>query len=706
MTTSSRPTGNGVEIKRALDLAFILARHGRLNEALALYQRILAAQPDHLMALCGLSDALQRSGQPQDAASAIAKAEADVSARAHFHLATTLCHLGRHEAAAAHYREAVALEPDWAEARHNLGVALQALGRYEEALPHHEKAAALNPKLVDAQASLGKLHRIRGRPENAVEHYRSALALKPDDADLLSDLAGVLLKLGRADEAQNCCRRALAIAPGHAAAHFNLAVILQETDDPTGAVEHYQRTLALRPDFAEAQNNLGNALQRLGRFTDAASAYEKAFLLKPDYADAHANLGKALQLLGRDDDALAQFEAALGIDSSRAALHNQYAVALLAAGRVSEAQSAFEKAAQLAPEKVIFHFNLASFRRFTTDDPRLPALEKFASNEETLGQDDRIALHFALGKACSDLEQPDKAFGHLIKANRLKRSHTVYDEEAALRHFDDIRAIFTLELLRERRGAGAPSPTPVFVIGMPRSGTTLIEQILSSHSCVYGAGELDVFSRIVADLSLPRETLPPFPRLMQGLSREQLRGIGERYLDIVGEMAPDAARIVDKMPANFVLAGLIHLALPDARIVHARRDPVDTCFSCYSLLFAEDQPYAYDLGELGRYYRAYAGLMDHWRRVLPPGIMIDVQYEDLVGDFDRQARRLLAHCGLEWQDSCSAFHETRRTVRTASVAQVRKPLYADSIGRWRPYAAHLRPLLQELGVGADHPVPG
>jgi hypothetical protein len=231
---------------------------------------------------------------------------------------------------------------------------------------------------------------------------------------------------------------------------------------------------------------------------------------------------------------------------------------------------------------------------------------------------------------------------------------------------------------------------------MPRSGTTLIEQILASHSSVFGAGELEAFSRVVAELTEAPDAAAPFPQLAQSLSAEQLRQVGERYLDQLAELAPGAEKVVDKMPSNFALVGFIHLALPNACIVHARRDAIDTCLSCFSLLFAEDQPYAYDLGELGRYYRGYARLMEHWRRVLPPGAMIDIQYETLVGDFENQARRLLAHCGLEWQESCLAFHKTRRSVRTASVAQVRKPLYADSIGRWRPYAAHLEQLLQAL----------
>jgi Sulfotransferase family len=224
-----------------------------------------------------------------------------------------------------------------------------------------------------------------------------------------------------------------------------------------------------------------------------------------------------------------------------------------------------------------------------------------------------------------------------------------------------------------------------------RSGTTLIEQILASHPKMFGAGEL-------RHLSLLAASLPGFPEIVPYLSAERLRQLGTSYVDAVGAMAPDAERVTDKMPGNFALAGLIHLALPNARIIHMRRDPIDTCLSCFSILFTNGQPYSYDLAELGRYYRAYEELMEHWRSVLPAGVMLEVRYEDVVSDLEQQARRVVAHCGLEWDDACLGFHEARRTVRTASAAQVREPIYRSSMGRWRPYKELLRPLITELGL--------
>ncbi len=700
MTSTSAPPRKKIDARRALHLAQNLASLGRPSEAIELCRLVLMENPDDLAALCGLSALLGQSGREAESANILGLAEqaSDGSADAHFRLATACCKLGRQEAAVEHYRRCLAKAPQRADAHHNLGVALQALGRLDEALSHHAIAAELAPTLPDPLAELGKLNRVLGRLDQAAELYRGAIALSPGDAGLCSDLAGVLHQLGRREEAIDCCRRALATAPDTVAAHFNLASLLQEQEDLDGAVEHFQRALALNPGFAEAQNNLGNALQQLGRRIEAAEAYERALRLKPDYADAHANLGKALRALGRNEEAIDHYAAAVAVEPSRAALQNEFGVALLTAGRGGEAQQAFEDATRLAPENVIYHYNLASFRRFAPDDPRLAALEGIAGKEATLGADDRISLNFALARAYADLGRTDKSFQRLNEGNRLKRLQTVYDEGAALRHFEEIRAAFTPELFRAGRGGGASSQKPIFVVGMPRSGTTLIEQILASHSSVHGAGEIDTLSRIAAGLSEGEDALPPYPAMMRGLTPDALQRIGDSYLAEIAELAPASERVVDKMPGNFVLVGLIALAMPGARIIHARRDPVDTCFSCYSLLFAEDQPFAYDLGELGRYYRAYADLMDHWRRILPPGVLVDVQYEKLVADFPVESRRLLAHCGLDWQDACENFHETRRTVLTASVAQVRRPLYADSVGRWRPYAAHLQPLLEALRI--------
>jgi hypothetical protein len=303
-----------------------------------------------------------------------------------------------------------------------------------------------------------------------------------------------------------------------------------------------------------------------------------------------------------------------------------------------------------------------------------------------------------MGKALSDLAQYQEAFQHLLKGNALKRRTIDYNEPQRLAMFDNIKKIFSPDFMNARSGGGDTSWAPIFIVGMPRSGTTLMEQVLASHSKVFGAGELEAFKEAIKECVDSERILPAYPLLAEALSKDHMRQLGEKYTTKVRPRAPEAERIVDKMPLNFAFVGLIHLALPNARFINVRRDPLDTCVSCFSLMFSGSQPFAYDLAELGRYYRGCETVMEHWHKILPPGVIIDVHYEDLVDDLEGTARRALRHCGLDWEDACRDFHDTKRTVRTASLMQVRQPVYRGSIGTWRRYAEYLEPLAQALGV--------
>jgi tetratricopeptide (TPR) repeat protein len=610
-------------------------------------------------------------------------------------VANALCARGQPAAAIVFYRKTLAIDPNNARAHNNIGLALQQLGQVEEALPHHQRALALSPDMAEAHAALGNAHRMRGRLEEAVGHYLNALAVRPDHAAAHNDVAGVLHMLGRAAEAIGHYHRALAAQPNYADAHYNLANVLDEIGQREEAIGHYAKALEIRPVFAEARNNMANVLQKLGRHEAAVSQYEAAVGLKPRFADAYHNLGKAYYALNRCEYAIAAYEKALAIDASKAAVYNDMAAAHLVLGHFRESYAAFAAAVARAPRNAAIHLNLAGLARFTADDVRLAALEKLAEDISSLSDNDQIALHFALGKAHGDLKNRERSFGHLLKGNALKRRQIAYDEEATLAGFARTRAVFTSELIRTKRGCGDYSRAPIFIVGMPRSGSTLVEQILASHSRVFGAGEISDFAKAVRDLPAASTN---FPEFISSLQDDDLRRLGRRYVGSVSAKAPKVLRITDKMLSNVAYVGLIHLALPNARIIHVVRDPVDTCLSCFSLLFGEDLPYTYNLGELGRYYRAYATMMRHWQSVLPEGVMLDVRYEDVVADLKGEGRRLVAHCGLDWEDRCLAFHETQRPVHTASVTQVRRPIYRDSIGRWRAYRDLLRPLLDALEI--------
>ncbi|MGA2891367.1 MAG: sulfotransferase [Xanthobacteraceae bacterium] len=462
-----------------------------------------------------------------------------------------------------------------------------------------------------------------------------------------------------------------------------------------GAIERYERALSLKPDMPAIRNNLGHALVELGKPEIAIGEYRRAVELKPDYAEALCNWGAALLQLDRLDEAEAKFRRAIAVNPGLAGAHHNLGLILKERGRLDQAQRAAKRAVRLAPRNTSYYEHLAAVRPFEAGDRYLKALEALQRDCASLSARDRVHLHFALARAYQDTGDAESAFAQLLAGNRLKREHTAYDEAATLARMERIGALFTADFIAKRQGAGASSPLPVFIVGMPRSGTTLIEQILASHPAIHGAGELTLFDRTIGALATALPESPPFPDMAAAMSAEHFRKLGVSYVEQVAQLAPAASRIVDKMPGNFLFAGLIHLALPNATIIHATRNPIDTCVSCYSILFT-NQAHTYDLGELGRYCRHYQALMAHWHQVLPPGRILDVKYEELVGDLETVARRIVAQCGLPWDPRCLDFHRTDRIVRTASATQVRQPIYQSSVGRWRKYEQFLEPLLAEL----------
>ena len=506
------------------------------------------------------------------------------------------------------------------------------------------------------------LHAI-GLCADAIPHYERVIALKPDHAAAYNNLGIALQALGRQQEATASYERALALKPDDANTHNNLGNALYALDRFDQAIEHYQRALALNPNYAEAHNNVGNVLCALDRCEAAVAQYEQAIALKPDYVDAYGNLGTAL----------------------------------VALGRFTAAQHAFATAITLAPKRALFYRSLSQCKTFAADDPHLQAMEALARDATSLPVDDRIDLYFALANAWAHLGEHERSFRHLLTANGLKRERIVYDESEALAMTDRIRAVFTPELMRAKEGLGDPSASPIFILGMSRSGSTLIEQILACHPDVSAAGEIDEMTKAVNSVYRRDEGPIPYPEMVRELDGATLRKIGAHYLDGVLARVPAALRITDKLPSNCFMVGLIHLVLPHARIIHTCRDPVDTCFSCFTKLFRDGHAWSYDLGELGRHYRSYAAMMAHWHAVLPKGVMLDVRYEDVIGDLTGQVRRILEHCGLAWNNSCLAFHRAERPVKTASAVEVRQPLYDSAIGRWRAYDQALRPLLDALG---------
>jgi tetratricopeptide (TPR) repeat protein len=682
-------------------LGSIAAREGRLEEAARLLARAAEANPATAEARTLLGLVFARLGRLEAAVESYQAALTinPRSTQTHSKLGHALQILGRPGEAITHYECALAAGNESADAHTNLGNALQLLGRLDAAQRHYERALALDPCRPEPHNNLAVLLAAQNRRDVAIAHYEAALALKPDYYEALNNLGNALQSAGRDAEAIRRYELAVSLRPDHAEARSNLGNVLSALKRPLDAIEQYEKALVIRPDCPEVYNNLGNVLSSVGRCDEAIARYRQALALRPAYGGAHNNLGTTLLASRRPEEAVTHYQNALACEPNNADIHNNLGIALSTLGELAQASQAFASAISIAPRKPEFYLNILSLKRMTAGDPLLIAMLELCRDAASLGVEGQIALHFALGRAFEDLGEYERSFQHLIIGNALKRRGLSYDEAATLKLFERTVATFTTELMSDKRGTGDPSRIPVFVLGMPRSGSTLIEQILAGHSQVFGAGELSDFNDAVEVVA--RVNNWSYPEMVARMSGEQLRRLGMSYVDRIRACAPRAARIVNKMPANFGSIGLIHLALPNARIIHTSRDPIDTCLSCFSLLFAGGHPYSYDLAELGRYYRGYHTLMQHWRAVLPAGVMLEVRYEDVVTDLAGQARAMVTHCGVEWEESCLAFHQTRRPVQTASMCQVRQPLYGTSVGRRHRYKDLLEPLFHALDRDAS-----
>ncbi|HTV38265.1 MAG TPA: sulfotransferase, partial [Xanthobacteraceae bacterium] len=551
------------------------------------------------------------------------------------------------------------------------GNALQRLKRFADAEKDYRRAVELQPGFADAWNNLGTCLRELKRPEEAESVYRKALELNANNPETLDNLALAVKDLDRLDEAADLMRRALVIEARSDKFFVHYATVLLDQKKIDEAAAACERALALNANNHDAVNLMGRVAFERGDLDAALKHYRRALALKPDLADAYNNMGNVLKELGHLQDAESAYLQALELDAGIAGVY----------------------------------VNLADSKKFAPGDPHLAAMEELAGKADGLSKTDRMQLDFGLGKAYADLKDYDRSFRHLLAGNAAKRATIAYDEAATFALFDRIEQVFTGELIGTKSGAGEPSTMPIFVIGMPRSGTTLVEQIIASHPLVYGAGELQTLNDVILNVRGGDGNVILYPEFMPALDGAALRQIGARYIAELRALAAknghaSAAYATDKMPSNYYFAGLIHLALPNATIIHTIRDPVDTCISCFSKLFSAEQNHTYDLAELGRYYKHYEHLMAHWRTVLPAGRILDVRYEEVVADVEAQARRIIAHCGLPWDERCLSFHETERPVRTASATQVRQPIYKSAIGRWRVYEQHLDPLLGALKIGA------
>jgi tetratricopeptide (TPR) repeat protein len=551
-----------------------------------------------------------------------------------------------------------------------LAAALTAQGK--DARLALSRAVQCNPQDASAHNNLGNASARAGQFADAIASYRRALALLPQLVEAHENMARALLSLGRLDEAAASCRQAIVLRPNYAPAHGDLGTIQMAMGLVDDAVTSWRRAVDIDPGFFEAHGNLGNALRRRGQIDQALASYDRALQIAPRFAEAHCNRAMALRLLGQPEQARAACHRALAINPRLAAALIVAAELSADSGDFLEAERSFKQAIEIEPEAPEAWAGLAAVRTMTAEDAGwLQRAQAIA--ERPLAPHKQAVLDFAIGKGLDDMQQFSAAFTHFRRANEtVKRCRAPHDRVGLAQTVDSIMHRHDKKWIGEARHNSSDSAVPVFIVGMLRSGTSLAEQILASHPAIVGGGELSYWSNAV---SLQ-------PDIEGGrLTRD--------YLQLLRAHSVDALRIVDKMPTNFAHLGLIHALLPNARIIHMQRDPLDTCLSIYFQNFDTAVTYANDLDDLAHYYEQYLRLMSHWRASLPAGVMLEVPYEDLVIDPEFWSRKMIEFLGLPWTPQCLEFHRTKRAVLTASKWQVRQRISNAAVGRWRNYEKQL-----------------
>ncbi len=570
------------------------------------------------------------------------------------------------------------------------------------ALFHQNNPAAANQKLIALLSSpgdnpvllnqLGVLAHMLGQSKTGLLFLRRSVELK-QTAPLYNNLGLVMEQLALFDEAVPAYQKAIRLDPSFAPAHYNLGNVLQKQDRLDEAIGAYQKALNLQPDHAGAHTNLAAALMEQGNPEAAEKSCQQALRLDPDSSAAGKIWCEIMVRLAEPARILELCEERLAFLSRKDKILGNMADLFADMGHRNEALLAYRKALKHTVSGFgSMYLRMAMLKKISSTDPLPAEMEQALERAEKV--EDKQHLCFALGKAYENLEQYDRAFNFIIRGNRLVRATHPFTLEDEQNFHLRLKTIFSREwCVRDHATTIDADRTPIFIVGMPRSGTTLVEQILAAHSLVHGAGELTELDRLIS-LTVNRAGLP-YPDGIADLGPDELDKLGKAYLTALRRIAPDSGLVVDKMPHNFLWIGLIRRVLPGATIIHCRRDPMDTCWSIYKNIFQPPHGYAQDLVELGRYYRLYQDLMDYWRNLLP-GRIHEVEYEKMVREPEEETRKLLDHCGLPWEDSCLSFYRHKRKVQTSSLAQVREPIYTSSVGKWRQYARQLQPLREAL----------
>ncbi len=602
-------------------------------------------------------------------------------------LGNSLGKQGRYAESEQTVRLAISLQPDFPHLHEDLGSVLALQQRYEEAVPCFERAIQLEPRLPLAHKKLGQAlaalgrgqdadaafeeffeldsargkvalaldHMHAGRKTEAIATLRSALRENGNNVDAMRFLAQIYWRDEKQkSDAEALLRRAIALAPTYTAAWMLLGTMLHETERPAESIECYLAATRIEPDNPAAWAGLGNGYAHVGDVEKSIEAFERSLRLQPDAPNVNLSYGHVLKTRGDQEAALRAYRAAIA------------------------AREDFGEV----------YWSMANLKVFRFEPAEIEAMERQLQRDD-LSESADIHFRFALAKAYEDARDYDRAWHYYDTGNERQRKRVFHDPVAMELRHEQIANVFTRELFERHAGQGFEDASPILIVGLPRSGSTLIEQILASHSQVEGTAELPVLMRLAYSIGRYRPDQKRYPESVADLRGKDFRAYGRQYIEETRAFRVTGRPFfTDKLPNNFSHVGLLHLILPNAKVINARRHPFDSCLGGYKQLFGKGQNFTYDMADLSAYYRQYHETMRHWHRVLP-GKVLDVHYEETVTDLETQVRRILDHCGLPFEEACVRFHENRRAVKTASSEQVRRPIYTDALGHWRHFERHL-----------------
>ena len=640
--------------------------HKQLNNLLTLYQKRQFAEaeklaisltqkyPKHQFAWKVLGAVLSQTGRSEMAVEANQKALnlSPKDPEALNNLGNTLKEIGKLEDAVSSYKKAIALKPSHAEAYYNLGNALNDLGKLDEAVSSYKKAISFKTNYLHAYNNLGFLHKKLGKLNEAENYFRQAISLKPDFVEGYCNLGNTLKDLGRLNEAE---------------------II-------------YKKTIELKPDYPDALNNLGLTLRDLGRVVEAENFYKKALELKPDYAEAQNNLGNALLNQAKFEEAKMSFSRAIKLNPNYPEPHNNLGIALKTFGKLEEAEQSFNKAININPQYVSAHYNLTILKKYEKKDKQFEKMIE-VYRDESISEIDRYHINFALAKAYEDLQMFEQAFHHYLEGNATRKKYLKYNIGTDFELFEELKNHSSTLLENSLKSDELlNSITPIFIVGMPRSGTTLVEQIISSHSSVTGAGELEFVNQFGGELA----------RGSVKVNTSSLLNFRESYLKILQSFARGNSFVIDKMPQNFRFIGLIAAAFPEAKIIHLIRNPAAVCWANFKMLFPKSGlGYCYSIEDVVTYHGLYKNLMSHWSKLFGKKIY-DLDYESLVQNQESETRKVIDYLNLNWDEKCLSPHKNKSNVATGSSVQVREKVYTGSSKQWLKYEPFLNGAFDSL----------